>query len=88
MRKGYKKMIYTFKLNWWNECDKKEEVVQGFIEAGSYSEVMEKLIGNFGDDEIVGISDLTPFCPENMIVFKDESLFNIVKNELGKDVMW
>ena len=46
---------YLYKITYWNERTDKEVLTQGIIAANSYTEAMQAIVNDFGDDSICEI---------------------------------
>ena len=85
-------MVYKTIINWWNSVDGKEEMKGIFLVADSYFNALEKLIGLFGEEDIMSLS-LSPWSPDEGIIFDLDNpdhdwLFNKVDSDIGKTVFW
>ena len=81
-------MMYVAKVTVYEPEDNNTRTEQLFISGDNYSDVTEKLINYYGENETENMS-ISIFSPDDFIVFdkEDEHLFEIVKDKLEKNVI-
>lgn len=82
-------MMYVAKVTVYDPEDNETRTEQLFISGSYYSDVTEKLISYYGENETEDMS-ISIFGPDDFIVFdeEDKHLFEIVKDKLAKKVIW
>ena len=82
-------MMYVAKVTVYEPEDGVTITDQLFISGDNYSDVTDKLVNYYGENELEDMS-ISIFGPDDFIRFdeEDKHLFEIVKDKLGKKVIW
>lgn len=82
-------MMYIAKITVYDPDDNDMRKEQLFISGHDYSDVTDKLINYYGENELEDMF-ISLFSPDDFIVFdeEDKHLFEIVKDKLEKKVVW
>ena len=82
-------MVFTAKVEFYEECEGKVRTHNLFITGENYAEALQKMINYYSEAAIESFT-LAEFAPEEFVIFeeKDEELFKTVKKTLGEEVLW
>lgn len=85
-------MVFKVVVDYYDDFDKKENKRGLFLMADSYSNVIEKLVNYYGEEDLLEIK-ITPWSPDDFVKFdldnSDEDwLFNKVDKDIGEKVIW
>lgn len=82
-------MMYVAKVIVYEPDYNEIRTEQLFISGDNYSDVTEKLVNYYGENETENIS-ISIFSPDDFVQFdeEDSDLFNMVKSKLEKKVIW
>ena len=85
-------MVFKVVVDYYDDFDKKEEKKGLFLVADSYSDVIEKTVKYYGEEDLLEIK-ITPWAPDDFIQFDLDNpdmdwLFNKVDKDVSKTVFW
>lgn len=85
-------MVYKVVVNWYNDFSEKEEANGLFLMANTYSDVVEKLVKYYGEENLNELK-IAPWSPEDFVKFEldnpdEDWLFNKVDKDIGKNIIW
>lgn len=85
-------MVYKVVVDYYDDFDKKEEKKGLFLMADSYSDVVDKVVKYYGEEDLSEFK-IAPWSPDDFIQFNldnpdEDWLFNKVDSDIGKNVIW
>ena len=85
-------MVYKVVINWYNDFSEKEEPNGLFLVADSYSDVVDKVIKHYGEENLNEL-EIAPWSPDDFVQFSldnpdEDWLFHKVDTDIGKNVIW
>ena len=83
-------MMFTVKVKFYSEFSNLADKIEMrfcFVPADSMQEVVEKMEGYYGKNEIEEIT-IGVFSPDNFLEFEDADMFYDTKSTLGAKVIW
>ena len=85
-------MVFKVVVDFYDEFDKKEKKRGLFLVADSYSNVIEKLVNYYGEEDLLEIK-ITPWSPDDFVKFDldnpdEDWLFNKIDKDIGEKVIW
>lgn len=85
-------MVFKVVVDFYDDFDKKEKKRGLFLVADSYSDVIEKLVNYYGEEDLLEIK-IIPWSPDDFVKFDldnpdEDWLFNKVDKDIGEKVIW